>query len=95
MAKNYKHPRYTDKGVLNKTIENINRSEQATDYVLDFYTNELGKTPSMIYLRKQRENLERWLFKDNELINNLKIALSYLNFIGLDIYLEDYLQTRR
>jgi len=90
MAKNYTHPTYEDVETLNKTIENIKEAERATDYILKHYESVIGRIPNINWLCKEKNNMKRHLYKDREFIKLLKKAISYLNYISLDVYLEDF-----
>lgn len=93
--KKYTEPVYTDNKVLNKTIDNINKIEVSTDYILDHYFKVYGKAPTLKQLMDERDRMKKWLFKDETFLNNLKTAIGNLNKITLPVYLEDYLETRR
>ncbi len=81
---------YDDKQFLDKTINYINRAEESSDYVLDYYIDLNGEVPTMAYLRKQRAMMENWLHKSKILLDHLKTAISHLNMISIDVYLVDY-----
>jgi hypothetical protein len=81
---------YNDQKFLNKTIDSNNRSEESSDYILDYYIDLNGEVPTLAYLKAQRKMMDKWLFKSKELYSHLIVALKHLSIISIDVYLEAY-----
>ena len=63
--------------------------EKSSNYIMDYYLGHNIK-PTVKFLKDERTRRERWLYKDNEFLGNLIIAIRYLSFITIDVFLEDY-----
>lgn len=82
--------RYTNIEVLNKTINNNNTSEAATDYIIDHYIKTNGEPPTVNYLKKEIETMKKWPLKSKTFFESLKTATSHLNKITVNVYMIDF-----
>ena len=74
---------------LNRTIDRNLYREEAAEYIVNHYMKQ-GIRPTLAFLIKERQRLERHLYKDNEFLSKLITANRYLGYISMDVFLEDY-----
>ena len=76
---------------LNLAIDRRNKGDYNAMRVINLWYDEFGTEPTLNGLRSEINRLQRWLYKDKDHIERIKLlksGLTFLKFIGLELYLE-------
>lgn len=79
---------FDNKNYFNKYLDSQIKDDEIAETYLKQYFSTHGEYPTLKGISRQMKDMDKWLYKDQELYKILSITRKRLNVVGVDIYLE-------